>query len=121
GADLKDGSDPCTPAAADTAGTHSTRRTAPGRDHQSSHVTGAGRRRLPHVRPQGTDLTQGHSPPLTSRGDTAMPQGDKDKYTVKQKRKAEHIEKSYERTGESVKAAEARAWATVNKKCDGVT
>lgn len=48
-----------------------------------------------------------------------MPQGDKDKYTDKQKRKAEHIEKSYERKGLSGKQAEARAWATVNKQSGG--
>ncbi|NQD59705.1 termination factor Rho, partial [Pseudomonas sp. CM25] len=28
-----------------------------------------------------------------------MPRGDKDKYTEKQKRKAEHIEESYEHKG----------------------
>ena len=48
-----------------------------------------------------------------------MPQGDKDKYTDKQQRKAEHIEKSYERKGVSEKEAESRAWATVNKQSGG--
>ena|SRR5690554_1286878 len=48
-----------------------------------------------------------------------MPQGDKDKYTDKQKRKAEHIEKSYERKGVSDKEVESRAWATVNKQSGG--
>lgn len=43
-----------------------------------------------------------------------MPQGDKDKYTDKQKRKAEHIEEGYEDRGVSHKEAERRAWATVN-------
>ena len=43
-----------------------------------------------------------------------MPQGDKDKYTDKQKRKAEHIEEGYEKRGVSKKEAESRAWATVN-------
>jgi plasmid stabilization system protein ParE len=43
-----------------------------------------------------------------------MPQGDKDKYTDKQKRKAEHIEEGYEDRGVSHKEAESRAWATVN-------
>jgi len=43
-----------------------------------------------------------------------MPQGDKDKYTDKQKRKAEHIEEGYEKRGTSHKEAERRAWATVN-------
>ncbi|BAW22844.1 MULTISPECIES: hypothetical protein [Pseudomonas] len=48
-----------------------------------------------------------------------MPRGDKDKYTDKQKRKAEHIEESYEDRGLSKAEAEARAWATVNKQSGG--
>ena len=48
-----------------------------------------------------------------------MPRGDKSSYTDKQKRKAEHIEKSYEKKGVSEKEAEARAWATVNKDSGG--
>jgi hypothetical protein len=48
-----------------------------------------------------------------------MPQGDKDKYSSKQKRKAEHIEKGYEKRGVSGKEAERRAWATVNKESGG--
>ncbi|WP_338240373.1 plasmid stabilization protein [Aurantiacibacter hainanensis] len=48
-----------------------------------------------------------------------MSQGDKDKYTDKQKRKAEHIEESYEERGVSEKEAERRAWATVNKESGG--
>ncbi|WP_136476760.1 Rho termination factor N-terminal domain-containing protein [Pseudomonas sp. DG56-2] len=48
-----------------------------------------------------------------------MPRGDKDKYTDKQKRKAEHIEESYENKGVSKDEAEARAWATVNKQSGG--
>ena len=48
-----------------------------------------------------------------------MPQGDKDAYTTKQKRKAEHIEASYEDKGVPAKEAEARAWATVNKQDGG--
>ncbi|MBX4209534.1 plasmid stabilization protein [Candidatus Parcubacteria bacterium] len=44
-----------------------------------------------------------------------MPRGDKSKYTSKQKRQAEHIEKGYEHRGVSEKEAEKRAWATVNK------
>jgi plasmid stabilization system protein ParE len=44
-----------------------------------------------------------------------MPRGDKSKYTDKQERKADHIEKSYESRGVSTKEAERRAWATVNK------
>ncbi|ANY87141.1 MULTISPECIES: Rho termination factor N-terminal domain-containing protein [Pseudomonas] len=48
-----------------------------------------------------------------------MPRGDKDKYTDKQKRKAEHIEESYEAKGVSKDEAESRAWATVNKQSGG--
>lgn len=48
-----------------------------------------------------------------------MPRGDKDAYTDKQKRKAEHIEDSYEERGVSKEEAEARAWATVNKESGG--
>lgn len=43
-----------------------------------------------------------------------MGRGDKDKYTDKQKRKAEHIEEGYEKRGVSKEEAEKRAWATVN-------
>jgi plasmid stabilization system protein ParE len=48
-----------------------------------------------------------------------MPQGDKGKYTSKQKRQAEHIEEGYEDRGVSKKEAESRAWATVNKESGG--
>jgi len=48
-----------------------------------------------------------------------MPRGDKSSYTDKQKRKAEHIEKGYEKRGTSKKEAERRAWATVNKDTGG--
>ena len=48
-----------------------------------------------------------------------MPQGDKDAYTDKQKRKAEHIEQGYEDRGLSKEDAERRAWATVNKQDGG--
>lgn len=49
-----------------------------------------------------------------------MPRGDKSKYTDKQKRQAEHIEKGYKKRGLSDKEAEARAWARVNKaSCGG--
>ncbi|RTQ49269.1 hypothetical protein EJV47_14100 [Hymenobacter gummosus] len=48
-----------------------------------------------------------------------MPQGDKSKYTDKQKRQAEHIEDSYEKRGLSEEEAERRAWATVNKQDGG--
>lgn len=48
-----------------------------------------------------------------------MPQGDKSKYTDKQKREARHIEAGYEAKGLSDKEAERRAWATVNKQDGG--
>ncbi|WP_411342354.1 plasmid stabilization protein [Sphingopyxis sp. J-6] len=48
-----------------------------------------------------------------------MPRGDKSSYTDKQKRKAEHIEESYEKRGLGKKEAESRAWATVNKESGG--
>ena len=48
-----------------------------------------------------------------------MPRGDKSRYTAKQKRKAEHIEESYEERGLDAREAEARAWATVNKQSGG--
>lgn len=48
-----------------------------------------------------------------------MPQGDKSAYTDRQKRKAEHIEDSYESRGVAADDAERRAWATVNKQDGG--
>lgn len=48
-----------------------------------------------------------------------MPRGAKDAYTSKQKRKAEHIEESYEKRGLPKKEAEGRAWATVNMESGG--
>lgn len=45
-----------------------------------------------------------------------MAQGSKEKYTDKQKRKAEHIEESYKERGVSEEEAERIAWATVNKE-----
>ena len=48
-----------------------------------------------------------------------MPRGDKSTYTDKQKRKAEHIEESYEERGVPKSEAEKRAWATVNKESGG--
>jgi plasmid stabilization system protein ParE len=48
-----------------------------------------------------------------------MPRGEKDKYTEKQKRQAEHIEEGYEKRGLSNDEAERRAWATVNKNDGG--
>jgi hypothetical protein len=48
-----------------------------------------------------------------------MPQGDKSSYSDKQKRQAAHIEAGYEKKGASLKIAETRAWATVNKLTGG--
>ena len=48
-----------------------------------------------------------------------MAQGDKSKYTDKQKRQAEHIEEGYENRGVPENEAERRAWATVNKSSGG--
>jgi len=48
-----------------------------------------------------------------------MPVGSKSAYTDKQKRKAEHIEESYESRGLPEDEAERRAWATVNKQDGG--
>jgi plasmid stabilization system protein ParE len=48
-----------------------------------------------------------------------MPRGSKEKYTDKQKRRAEHIEDSYEKRGVPEDEAERRAWATVNKETGG--
>ncbi|HSI87278.1 MAG TPA: hypothetical protein VK970_26050 [Candidatus Methylacidiphilales bacterium] len=48
-----------------------------------------------------------------------MPRGSKDKYTEKQKRKAEHIEEGYKKKGVSDDEAEERAWRTVNKQDGG--
>lgn len=48
-----------------------------------------------------------------------MARGSKQKYTEKQKRKAEEIEKGYLEKGVAQEEAEARAWATVNKQSGG--
>jgi hypothetical protein len=48
-----------------------------------------------------------------------MTQGDKRKYTTKQKRQAEHIEEGYESRGTPKKEAQSRAWATVNSMSQG--
>jgi len=48
-----------------------------------------------------------------------MPRGSKTKYSDKQKRQAEHIEKSYEQRGTSPRTAAKRAWQTVNKQSGG--
>jgi hypothetical protein len=51
--------------------------------------------------------------------EVTMPRGSKSSYTKKQRRKAEHIEKSEKKEGRSTKAAERIAWATVNKQDGG--
>jgi plasmid stabilization system protein ParE len=56
---------------------------------------------------------------LVLNQEAIMPRGDKSKYTEKQKRKAEHIEESYEARGVGPKEAASRAWATVNKESGG--
>jgi hypothetical protein len=48
-----------------------------------------------------------------------MPRGDKSSYSDKQKRQAEHIEKSSKKRGYGRKRAEQIAWATVNKRDGG--
>ncbi|MEP6923781.1 MAG: hypothetical protein ABI954_04905 [Pyrinomonadaceae bacterium] len=48
-----------------------------------------------------------------------MPQGDKSKYTEKQKRQAENIEQGYIKKGVDEAEAESIAWATVNKQDGG--
>jgi len=48
-----------------------------------------------------------------------MARGEKTKYSDKQKRQAEHIEKGYEHRGTSSKEAKRRAWATVNAMSGG--
>lgn len=48
-----------------------------------------------------------------------MPRGDKDAYTDKQKRQAEHIEDGCEKRGVGKKEAEERAWRTVNARSGG--
>jgi plasmid stabilization system protein ParE len=48
-----------------------------------------------------------------------MPQGDKSRYTDRQKRKEDHIAEGYEKQGVSDQEAERRAWATVNKDDGG--
>ncbi len=48
-----------------------------------------------------------------------MARGEKDKYTDKQKRKAEHIAEGHGERGVPKKVAKARAWATVNKESGG--
>lgn len=48
-----------------------------------------------------------------------MARGSKGSYSGKQKRKAEHIAKSYKKRGVSAREAKRRAWATTNKESGG--
>ena len=48
-----------------------------------------------------------------------MTRGDKEAYTDKQKRQAQHIEESEREAGRSEEDAERIAWATVNKQDGG--
>jgi plasmid stabilization system protein ParE len=57
--------------------------------------------------------------PASTWEDRTMPRGDKDKYTDKQKRQAEHIAEGYEERGVKKKEAKKRAWATVNDMTGG--
>src|SRR6478672_9058936 len=52
-------------------------------------------------------------------GGSPMARGDKSKYTDKQERMEDHIEKGYEKRGVGKDEAERRAWATVNKQTGG--
>ena len=77
-----------------------------------------------HLREPGDDHTGTSPAPFpgerpTRHQEDRMSQGDKSAYTDKQKRKAEHIEESYESRGVSQDEAERRAWATVNKQDGG--
>jgi hypothetical protein len=67
----------------------------------------------------GTMLRSACSLFITCSQEVSMPRGDKSKYTSKQKRQAEHIEKGYETRGISEGEAERRAWATVNDMTGG--
>src|SRR3954469_16304140 len=48
-----------------------------------------------------------------------MPRGSKEKYTDKQKRRAQHIEEGYEKRGVNARVAAQRAWRTVNAESHG--
>jgi hypothetical protein len=48
-----------------------------------------------------------------------MARGEKTKYSDKQKRQAEDIEKGYLKRGSSLKEAQRKAWATVNAMTGG--
>src|SRR5438309_10387687 len=68
------------------------------------------------MRDKSTNASRGE---MLRNGGGIMARESKEKYTSKQKRKAEHIEEGYEKRGTSKKEAERRAWATVNKSDKG--
>jgi hypothetical protein len=51
--------------------------------------------------------------------EVSMPQGDKSKYTDKQKRQAQRIADSYKGRGVSKKTTKKQAWAAVNRTTGG--
>lgn len=53
--------------------------------------------------------------------ESKMTQGDKSKYSPKQKRQAKHIEDSEKKQGHSSKSAKKIGWATVNKQSGGAS
>src|SRR5271163_2172206 len=77
------------------------------------------RRSWRYAAPTARNLSSASGLGLAQRRRSAMPRGDKSKYTDKQERKADHIAESYEERGVPEKEAERRAWATVNKDDGG--
>src|SRR5205823_14327408 len=65
------------------------------------------------------DLALSLRAPSLNREEPIMPRGSKEKYTNKEKRQAEHVERGYEERGVPGREAERRAWATVNKTHGG--
>jgi hypothetical protein len=57
--------------------------------------------------------------PACEIGENLMARGSKEKYTDKQKRKAEHIESGARKRGTPPQRAKQIAWATVNKESGG--
>jgi hypothetical protein len=66
----------------------------------------------------GTGCAKGISA-VQNQTTPTMARGSKSSYSPKQKRKASHIEKGYEKRGVRKRTAKARAWATVNKQEGG--
>jgi plasmid stabilization system protein ParE len=90
-------------------GIHTDRRAGPFR--RLSAKKGGSKARAAH--------SKAHQPENVMPRRAMMPRGDKSAYTDKQKRKAQHIEDSYESRGVPEAEAEKRAWATVNKESGG--